>query len=137
MCKVYSTFCSLNSLFLGLFSIKKKHNLFPSNRLSGQIDYSGQLYFSCGRRFFSRAFWGLRKGEDIWGSGPHRSSEGFTSQVLSQSGWFLKKIRQFWTGPALEQSWNGPKPVSMLSSSVLCKDTLIPFGHDCGFFLPS
>ncbi len=63
-------------------------------RLSGHIDYSGQPYFSCDRRF-SRAFWGLRKGEDFWGPGPHRSSQGFTSQVLSQSGWFLKKSDNF------------------------------------------
>jgi hypothetical protein len=85
---------------------------------------------------FSRAFWGLRKGEDFWGSGPHRSSQGFTSQVLSQAGRFLN-IDHFGRAQLSCNLGTGLNPVSMLSSAVLYKDTLIPSGHDCGFFLPS
>ncbi len=101
-------------------------------RLSGQIDYSGQPYFSCGRRF-SRAFWGLRKGEDIWGSGPHGSSQGFTSQVLSQAGWFLN-VDNF--GRAQLSSKFGTGLNQFLCFLQLCF-IKIPSGHDCGFFLPS
>jgi hypothetical protein len=58
-------------------------------RLSGQI-HIPDSGISAVAFAFSRAFWGLRKGEDFWGSGPHRSPQGFTSQVLSQGGRFLK-----------------------------------------------
>ncbi len=125
----FTVLFSLNSFFLALFKIKKTC-LFCLMRLSGQIDYSGQPYFSCGRRFF-QSFLGISQRRRFLGV--------WTSPIFSR--FHQSSTEPSWTVPEKIDNFGRAQLSSNLGTQFLCFLQLcfkkIPSGHDCGFFLPS